>query len=95
MRRLLIASIFLGATATMANAAPQSLPAAGALDKLPVEYTRHNRDHRMSEMQYHQDRHRYYRRDRYRDGYGYGHRRGGPPPWAPAHGYRRHYSERW
>lgn len=29
-------------------------------------------------------------------GYGYGRRYGGPPPWAPAYGYRRHgYYDRW
>lgn len=94
MRRFLLASMILGAAATMANAAPQALPAPGALDKLPAEYTRHNRDHRMAEMEYHQQRQRYYRRDRYDDGYGY-RRHGGPPPWAPAHGYRRHEAERW
>jgi hypothetical protein len=42
--------------------------------------------------------HRYERRHRYRDGYGYGYgrRHGGPPPWAPAHG-RRHRDayDRW
>lgn len=72
----------------MPNAAAQNFRASEALDKLPAEYTRHNRDHRIAEMEYYQQRQRYYRRDRYDDGYGYGHRRGAPPPWAPAHGYR-------
>ncbi len=43
------------------------------------------------------DMERQQRRDHYRHGrgydrrHGYGRRHGGPPPWAPAHGYRRHH----
>lgn len=96
MHRFLIAAVF-AASASAACAAPQTFAGSEALDALPVEYTRHNREHRMAEIQWNLGGQRYYRRDRYGDGYGsgYGRRYGGPPPWAPAHGYRRHYYDRW
>lgn len=76
-----------------------TLPQADALDRLPAEYTRHNREHRMWEIERNMERQDRYGRHRYgRDydrGYGYGRRHGGPPPWAPAHGYRRHHYERF
>ncbi|CAM5197972.1 putative protein OS=Bosea thiooxidans OX=53254 GN=SAMN05660750_00925 PE=4 SV=1 [Bosea thiooxidans] len=100
MRRILMAAgLTLAAlAATPAGAAPQSLPQAEALDRLPAEYTRHTREHRMWEIQRNVERQQ--RRDHYRygrgydrrydRGYGYGRRHGGPPPHAPAHGYRQH-----
>lgn len=97
MRKLLIAAgLALAAfAASPASAAPQSLPKTEALDRLPAEYTRHTREHRMWEIQRNMERqHRrdYYRHGRgYDRGYGYGRRHGGPPRWAPAHGYRRHH----
>ena len=85
--------------AAPATAAPVTLPQAEALDRLPAEYTRHTREHRMWEIQRNmerQQRHGYDRRGRgYDRGYGYGRRYGGPPPHAPAHGYRRHYNQRF
>jgi len=97
MRRILMAAgLALAAIATTpATAAPQTVPLAQALDGLPAEYARHTREHRHWEIQ--QNMERQHRRDSYRHGrgydrgYGYGHRYGGPPPHAPAYGYRRHY----
>ncbi|CAH1664923.1 DNA-directed RNA polymerase III 47 kDa polypeptide [Hyphomicrobiales bacterium] len=83
MRRLLMAAgLALAAiAATPASAAPQAIPQAEALDRLPVEYARHTREHREWEIQ--QNMARQHRRDSYRHGrgydrgYGYGYR-GGP-----------------
>lgn len=102
MRQFLIAAaIALGAAATPA-AAGEIFPAAPALDRLEATYVRHNREHRMWEIERHMERQeRWDRRARYRDryddrGYGYGRRYGGPPPWAPAHGRRYHERyDRW
>ncbi|HEV7325690.1 MAG TPA: hypothetical protein VGN91_11515 [Bosea sp. (in: a-proteobacteria)] len=89
MRHLLIAAaIALGAAVTPA-AASETFSGAAALDKVEATYVRHTREHRMWEIQRNLERQqRYERRHRYRDDYGYGHRRGGPPPWA--HGRRDH-----
>ena len=91
MRQLLIAAaIALGAAVTPA-AASESFSGAAALDKLEATYVRHNREHRMWEIERNLERQqRYERRHRYRDDYGYRHHRRGPPPWAPAHGRRHH-----
>lgn len=91
MRHLLIAAaIALGAAVTPA-AASETFSGAAALDKVEATYVRHNREHRMWEIQRNMERQqRYERRHRYRDDYGYGRHRGGPPPWAPAHGRRYH-----
>lgn len=107
MRRFLItATIIFGAAATMAGVAPaahagEGLPPAMAqqLDTQPLAFamTEAKRE-RLMIIQGNMDRQRYYgRRDGYSHGYGYGYgrRHGGPPPWAPAHGYRRHHYERW
>lgn len=106
-RRLLIVGLVAGlavaapALSGGALAAPdRSAPVRiEELDQLPAAYARHNREHRMWEIQRNMERQdRYERRHRYRDGYGYGYgrRHGGPPPWAPAHG-RRHRDayDRW
>lgn len=101
MRRFLMAAgLALAAiAATPAGAAPQTAPQAAALDKLPAEYTRHTREHRHWEIQRNMERqHRrdYYRHGRgYDRGYGYGYRHRGPPPHAPAYGYRRHHYDRF
>lgn len=101
MRRILIAAgLALAAfAAAPASAAPQTVPQAQALDKLPAEYTRHTREHRHWEIQRNmewQHRRGYDRHGRgYDRSYGYGHRYGGPPPRAPAYGYRRHHYERF
>jgi hypothetical protein len=62
------------------------------LDNVEVTYTRHNREHRMWEIQRTQEmmaRPRYRERgDGYGQGYGYGRRHGGPPPHARAYGRR-------
>lgn len=97
---LMAAGLALAAiAATPAAAAPVTIPQADALDRLPAEYTRHNREHRHWEIQRNmerQQRHGYDRHGRgYDRGYGYGRRHGGPPPWAPAHGYRRNHYERF
>lgn len=97
MRQLLIAAaIALGAAVTPA-AASESFSGAAALDKVEASYVRHTREHRHWEIQRNLERRdRWERRHRYRDDYGYGHRRGGPPPWAPAHGRRHHDRyDRW
>ena len=101
MRRFLVAAgLALAAmAATPAGAASQSAPQAAALNKLPAEYARHTREHRHWEIQRNmerQQRHGYYGHGRgYDRGYGYGPRYGGPPPHAPAHGYRRHQYYRY
>jgi hypothetical protein len=101
MRHILIAAaIALGAAATPA-AASEAFSGSRALDGVEASYTRHNREHRMWEIQRTQEmQHRRGYRDGYsRDrgyGYGYGRRHGGPPPWAPAHGRRYHERyDRW
>lgn len=106
MRQVLIAAaVVLGALATPA-AASETAPQAGALDQVEATYVRHNREHRLWEIERHMERQeRWERRARYRHryddryydrGYGYGRRHGGPPPWAPAHGWRdRDYDDRW
>ena len=97
MRQLLIAAaIALGAAATPATAS-EAFSGAAALDKVEATYARHTREHRMWEIQRNMERQqRYERRHRYRDDYGYDRRRGGPPPWAPAHGRRHHDRyDRW
>ncbi|MGO4173025.1 hypothetical protein [Bosea sp. TAF32] len=101
MRRILMAAgLALAAiAATPASAAPHSIPQAEALNRLPAEYTRHTREHREWEIQRNMERH--HRRDSYRHGRGYdrghhyGRRYGGPPPHAPAHGYRRNHYYRY
>ncbi|MCV9940174.1 hypothetical protein OIU35_27780 [Boseaceae bacterium BT-24-1] len=102
MRHLLIAAaIALGAAVTPA-AASESFSGAAALDKVEASYTRHTREHRHWEIQRNLERqnryggyHRGYHRG-YDRGYGYGRHRGGPPPWAPAHGRRHHDRyDRW
>lgn len=95
MRKILMAAgLALAAiAATPAGATPQSLPQAEALDKLPADYVRHNREHRMWEIQRNLERQeRWHRRGH---GHGYGYRYGGPPPHARAYGYRRHYYDRY
>jgi Ni/Co efflux regulator RcnB len=94
MRHVLIAAaIALGAAATPA-AAIEAFPAASALDRAEAAYARHNREHRMWEIQRTQEMQA--RRRSYRDD-GYGYRRGGPPPYAPAYGrrYRDGYYDRY
>jgi hypothetical protein len=105
MRRILMAAglALTAIAATPAGAVTQSLPQAGALDRLPVEYTRHTREHRMWEIQRNMERQQRYDHRRYGRGYdrrydrryGYGRRYGGPPPHAPAYGYRRHHYDRF
>lgn len=92
MRQLLAATVIaLGALATP-SVASEVFNGAAALDRVEVTYVRHNRDHRIWEIQRNQEmQERYGRRHRgYDHGYGYGRRHGGPPPWAPAHGRRHH-----
>lgn len=101
MRRFLItATIALGTAATIATFAPaahasEALPprVAHQLDRQPLEFamTEAKRE-RLMIIQENLNRQRYYGRGYgYDRGYGYGRRYGGPPPWAPAYGYRRHY----
>ncbi len=92
---LMAAGLALAAiAATPAAAAPVTIPQAEALDRLPAEYTRHTREHRHWEIQRNLEREQRHRRG-YDRGYGYGRRHGGPPPWAPAHGYRRNHYGRF
>lgn len=91
MRHLLIAAaIALGAAVTPA-AASESFSGAAALDKVEATYARHTREHRHWEIQRNLERQNRY--GGHHRGYGYGRHRGGPPPWAPAHGRRHH--DRW
>jgi hypothetical protein len=101
MRRLSIAAaIGLSFAASLSVAhAGDALPAdiSQRLDKAPVEFTMSEaKRERLMYMQESMARQRYYeRRHGYDREYGYGRRHGGPPPWAPAYGYRRHYEDRW
>ena len=86
MRHLLIAAaIALGAAVTPA-AASEAYQGAKALDQVEATFTRHNRDHRMWEIQRRTEMQQ--RRGYGHRGHGYGRHHGGPPPWAPAHGRR-------
>lgn len=110
MRRfVLTATIALGAAAMIVGAAPavqarETLPASVArqLDNQPIEFTMTEaKRERLMFIQENMNRQRYYGRGDgyggpgYGRGYGYGPRHGGPPPWAPAHGYRRNHYDRW
>ncbi|WP_186417242.1 hypothetical protein [Bosea sp. CS1GBMeth4] len=91
MRKFLIAAALALAAAATPAAAGEAFGGAAALDRLEASYVRHTREHRMWEIERNLERRdRYERRHRYRDDYGHGYRRGGPPPWAPAHGRRAH-----
>lgn len=82
---LIVAAIALGAAVTPA-AASEAFSGAKALDTIEVTYSRHNREHRMWEIQRTQEMQRrngYGHRDR-----GYGRGYGGPPPHARAYGRR-------
>jgi hypothetical protein len=89
MRQFLIAAaIALGAAATPAVAS-EAYPGAGRLDSVEVAFSRHNREHRMWEIQRTQEM--MARRGGYGHrghGYGYGRDYGGPPPHARAYGRR-------
>lgn len=94
MRHLLIAATIALGAAVIPAAAGEAFKGASALDQLEATYVRHNREHRMWEIERNLERRDYYRHRGY--GYGYGRRHGGPPPWAPAHGRRYHDRyDRW
>lgn len=93
MGRFLIAAVIVTGAATTASAGPQSFPQSKALDQRPVEYIRHTREHRMAEIEWNMERQERWHRRHYGYRYGYGPRYGGPPPWAPAYGYRRQYRD--
>jgi hypothetical protein len=106
MRRFIVtATIALGAAAMMVGIAPtvqasEMLPAgiSRQLDNQTIEFTMTEaKRERLMFIQENMNRQRYYGRG---DGYGnreygYGRRHGGPPPWAPAYGYRRNHYDRW
>jgi hypothetical protein len=93
MRRLLIAAAIAVCSAMTASAAPQNFAQSTALDKQPAEYARHTREHRMAEIEWNVERQERWRRRHYGHRDYYGPRYGGPPPWAPAYGYRRQYRD--
>jgi len=105
MRRFAITALAgLGMAASLTSVhASEALPGdvARRLDKQAVEFTMSEaKRERLMIIQENMERQRYYeRRHGYRggygEGYGYGRRYGGPPPWAPAYGYRRDYYDRW
>lgn len=90
LKHTLVAVLFgalsiAGASAASRDNAPAQVvePAlAQALDRVDAEFTRHNRQHRMMEIQRSMERQQ-------RGNRGYGHRRGYAP--APAYGHRRGY----
>lgn len=84
MRFILIAAAIVLGTAGNPAVASEAFSRANALDQVEAGYTRHTYEHRMWEIRRTQEM-------RGRRGYrgeGYGYRRGGPPPWAPAYGRR-------
>ena len=101
MRKLLmIGAVAMGAAFAAPAQATEALPhpLAQHLDHAPAEFTwsaAAERRHMIMRETMRQQR--YGRGYGYgpRHGYGYGRRYGGPPPWAPAHGYRRHRYDRW
>jgi len=96
MRHILIAAAIALAAAVTPAAASEAFSGAAALDKVEATYVRHNREHRMWEIQRNVERQqRYGHRDRgYDRGHGYGRRHSGPPPWS--HGRRDHRRyDRW
>ncbi|MGO4172771.1 hypothetical protein [Bosea sp. TAF32] len=101
MRRLAItAFVGFGIAASLTSVhAGEALPrdVARRLDKQAAEFTMSEaKRERLMIIQENMGRQRYYeRRHGYGGGYGYGRRYGGPPPWAPAYGYRRDYDDRW
>jgi hypothetical protein len=103
MRRFAITALFgLAAAASLTSAhAGDALPGnvAQRLDRQPIEFTMSEaKRERLMIIQENMERQRYYERRRgygYGGGYGYGPRHGGPPPWAPAYGYRRGDYDRW
>ena len=98
MRTIIIAAaISLGAAAMPAIASEtpsaQTFAGSAALDRLDADFVRHNREHRLWEIQRTQEmQHRRGYRDR-----GYGYERRGPPPHARAYGRRDRdpYDNRW
>ncbi|MGX5734278.1 hypothetical protein [Bosea thiooxidans] len=106
MRRFVMAALIgLGVAASLTSAhANETLPKdiSQRLDRQPVQFTMTAaKRERLMIIQENMARQRHYGR-----GYGYGgyggygyghhHRYGGPPPWAPAYGYRRgDYDRRW
>lgn len=104
MRRFLIASAIAAGVATAMLAAPAAqsnealAPAiARQLAGQPAAYALSwEKRERVRRLEENIARQQYYeRRGGYGRDYRYGRRYGGPPPWAPAHGYRRHHYERW
>ena len=103
IKRTFIALALGGLVAAGASMMPQAAVAQndlapaleGALDRVDAEYTRHNREHRMAEIQWNVDRQRYYGRRGYGPprGYGYGYGHGYGPPRGYGYGYRRHYDD--
>jgi hypothetical protein len=98
MRTILIAAaIALGAAAMPAVASEtstaQTFAGSAALDRLDIDFVRHNREHRLWEVQRAQEMQQ---RRGYRDR-GYGYERRGPPPHARAYGRRDRdrYDNRW
>jgi len=103
MRRFAMATLIgLGLAASLSTAhAGEMLPngIAQRLDQQSLQFTMTEaKRERLMIIQENMARQRYYqRRHGYDDGYGYGRRHyGGPPPYAPAYGYRRgYYDRRW
>lgn len=103
MRRFAITALVgFGIAASLTSVrASEALPGdvARRLDKQAAEFTMSEaKRERLMIIQENMERQRYHeRRPGYGggNGYGYGRRYGGPPPWAPAYGYRRDYDDRW
>uniref|UniRef100_A0A9E8CSD8 Uncharacterized protein n=1 Tax=Bosea sp. NBC_00436 TaxID=2969620 RepID=A0A9E8CSD8_9HYPH len=96
MRRILVVAALGFAAASISPVQAEETVAstvAMQLDLQSLEYTRHTREHRLAEMEWNMERQDRWRRRHRDDGYSYGRRYGGPPPWAPAHGYRRQYRD--
>jgi hypothetical protein len=98
MRTIFVAAaIALGAAAMPAAASEtstaQTFAGSAALDRLDVDFVRHNREHRLWEVRRTQEMQQ---RRGYRDR-GYGYERRGPPPHARAYGRRDRdrYNNRW
>lgn len=95
-RFLTIAALCFGAAGFSAAHAGEALPSAVAqrLDRQPAAFAMSEaKRERLMIIQENMERQEHWRRRNGGYRHDYGPRFGGPPPWAPAYGYRRHHRD--